>query len=341
VFFQPKISSLWIPKNWLLKNIWDITSVSIAAQIGTLPLTLFYFNRFPPWFIIGNLVVIPLVTIITIVFIIMLIFLVVPLVFSLILKVLLFLIGIMNMSVNLIDKLPSPDMDKIFLSNFQMFCFVMILIAITFFIRYKINNFLFVGLASLLFLIFAGSLRKYQSMYRSEMVLFSVPGKMIMGLFEGTDGVFIHNAADTTDISGSLAFKCKPYIIRNGISGSEIAGLSDSLDQKFGFRKIPGERNYFFRFGNKSVLILNDPVFFSGMQSIIPLNSDIVIVNNRIPRMRTGQKPLFFGNHLLISTAASRYNQFKAGETGIIQSDSIYDTRISGVYKYSEKGNGH
>src|SRR5690606_22917397 len=39
------------------KYVWDIVTVSLSAQIGVLPLVLYYFNQFPTLFIITNLLV--------------------------------------------------------------------------------------------------------------------------------------------------------------------------------------------------------------------------------------------------------------------------------------------
>lgn len=64
VWFQPVLATLWKPKNKILKYSWDILTVSFAAQIGTLPLSLYYFHQFPGLFFITNLAVIPLVSII-------------------------------------------------------------------------------------------------------------------------------------------------------------------------------------------------------------------------------------------------------------------------------------
>jgi len=60
VFLQPRIYGL-LPESryWLIDQIWAITAVSIAAQLATFPLTLFYFNQFPTYFMVSNLVVIP------------------------------------------------------------------------------------------------------------------------------------------------------------------------------------------------------------------------------------------------------------------------------------------
>ncbi len=60
VFFQSKIAKLWVVENKWLDKIWQLIAVSIAAQIMTLPLTLFYFNQFPTWFWLSSLVLVPL-----------------------------------------------------------------------------------------------------------------------------------------------------------------------------------------------------------------------------------------------------------------------------------------
>ncbi len=63
VWLQPKLAGFWKPKTWVVKQFWDITTVSIAAQIGTFPLALFYFHQFPSLFLVSNWAVIPLITI--------------------------------------------------------------------------------------------------------------------------------------------------------------------------------------------------------------------------------------------------------------------------------------
>ena len=59
VYLQPLIYKRIYTRWWLLDKVWAITAVSIAAQIATLPLTLFYFNQFPVYFMLSNLLVIP------------------------------------------------------------------------------------------------------------------------------------------------------------------------------------------------------------------------------------------------------------------------------------------
>lgn len=64
VSLQKPIYQLLQFKNKLIDNGWKLTSVSIAAQIATMPLTFFYFSQFPIYFMLSNLIVIPSSTII-------------------------------------------------------------------------------------------------------------------------------------------------------------------------------------------------------------------------------------------------------------------------------------
>ncbi|WP_179333487.1 ComEC/Rec2 family competence protein [Winogradskyella costae] len=59
VSVQPIIYKLWKPKYWIIDKPWQIFTVTLAAQIGVVPISLFYFHQFPGLFFISNLVVIP------------------------------------------------------------------------------------------------------------------------------------------------------------------------------------------------------------------------------------------------------------------------------------------
>lgn len=64
LWLQPLFSKLWIPKNKILQYFWDLLTVSFAAQIGALPLSIYYFHQFPGLFFVTNLIIIPFLTII-------------------------------------------------------------------------------------------------------------------------------------------------------------------------------------------------------------------------------------------------------------------------------------
>lgn len=45
-----------------IRSVWGITAVSVSCQIATLPLTLYYFGNFSPFFLLTNLAAIPVAT---------------------------------------------------------------------------------------------------------------------------------------------------------------------------------------------------------------------------------------------------------------------------------------
>jgi len=59
LWLQPILSSLWLPKNKISTYIWDILTVSFAAQIGAFPLSIYYFHQFPTLFFVTNLIILP------------------------------------------------------------------------------------------------------------------------------------------------------------------------------------------------------------------------------------------------------------------------------------------
>lgn len=59
VSIQPLLYNFWHSKYWITKRFWTLLTVTFAAQLGVLPLSLFYFHQFPALFFISNLVIIP------------------------------------------------------------------------------------------------------------------------------------------------------------------------------------------------------------------------------------------------------------------------------------------
>lgn len=60
LLLYPLISSWANPRNRVVTYLWSALSVSLSAQIATLPLILYYFGAFPTYFLLANLVVTPL-----------------------------------------------------------------------------------------------------------------------------------------------------------------------------------------------------------------------------------------------------------------------------------------
>lgn len=60
VLIQPVIAGLWTWRNKVKDFFWNIFTVTLAAQIGVAGISLFYFHQFPGLFILGNMMLLPL-----------------------------------------------------------------------------------------------------------------------------------------------------------------------------------------------------------------------------------------------------------------------------------------
>ena len=59
LWILPTLNRMYYPTNFFLKRIWGIITVTIAAQIGIIPLSLYYFHQFPGLFFLTNIVILP------------------------------------------------------------------------------------------------------------------------------------------------------------------------------------------------------------------------------------------------------------------------------------------
>ena len=64
LYLYPKLYAFIVIENKLLDKIWSMVCLSITAQAATLPLILYYYNQFPAYFIISNIIVVPLAALI-------------------------------------------------------------------------------------------------------------------------------------------------------------------------------------------------------------------------------------------------------------------------------------
>ena len=60
VYFQPKFLDLFKTENKFIKPVWSLLTVSLAAQLVTTPISLYYFHNFPNYFWASNMVIVPM-----------------------------------------------------------------------------------------------------------------------------------------------------------------------------------------------------------------------------------------------------------------------------------------
>lgn len=199
VWIQPKLYNLWISKFWFLNKIWQLFTVSIAAQIGVLPLSLFYFHQFPGLFFLSNLVIIPFLGFILIT-------------------------GIIVIALSSFDILPRFMGDSYDYTIQKMNSFVEWISNQEFFIIQNISFSLTLMLASYLFVFIAIKWIEKKFFYRLVLVLISLIVIQVVLTFEK------HKLQSTNEF---IVFnKSKTSIIGNRVGSDLMVASSNALTQK-------------------------------------------------------------------------------------------------------------
>lgn len=229
VVIQPYLYKRLYFRNLLADKMWLLLSVTLAAQIGTLPFTLAYFHQFPVYFWLANLVVVPLVTVI--------LYLSVALLFiSLISSYMASVAGavldcsadLVTWTVRMVDKLPYSVVDGLYPTVFQM---GLIGTAIFLLLRYHRNR-KWILLSGVLFsaivlAVFSG-IEEFRQVTRSEIVFFNIPGTRALALTSGRQTMVLYDSDQKSEVS--LKYHINPYLEGRGISEMKLYQLTDSLE---------------------------------------------------------------------------------------------------------------
>lgn len=157
VYIQPKLAALWQPPRiFLIDKAWEISCVSVAAQLATAPLGFLYFHQFPSYFLISNLLVIPAAFGIVILGIACLVLHSIPIIGSLLVALLEKILDLLNTTMLMFKSFPYSTVSEIDISTLQTWFFYMILIAILYASKYRSKAAL--GVMMIILLILGGTL---------------------------------------------------------------------------------------------------------------------------------------------------------------------------------------
>jgi competence protein ComEC len=174
VYLQPKIYGLFEPENKLIEHAWTLTAVSIAAQIATFPLGLFYFHQFPNYFLLSNFIVIPVSTVIIYLGIALFAFNQVPVISVYLAKGFSWCVWLLNASVKMIEKWPCALQEGISITVPETWLlYGMILLFAYYFFKRKVN-YLFGGLLAAVFILCL-QVREQEQQYRQrKMIVYDI-----------------------------------------------------------------------------------------------------------------------------------------------------------------------
>lgn len=233
VVLQKPIYKMFYFKCSVLNKIWEMTSVTIAAQIATTPFTIYYFHQFPIYFWLSNLFMTPVSSIVIIGGMIMLLLFFVPYVNNMIAFMVSRMIFVMNYGASWIESLPCSIVKGLYVNEIQFVILLLMLLAALLLVGLRTKKMLFLLLtSSCLFLVInLNNLTKWHE--QKEMVVYSINNMTAMDFISGKKHVLVADSAFCHDES-AFSYNVENFLVSRGVyHGGKTVPLNEEFDEDF------------------------------------------------------------------------------------------------------------
>ncbi|MBI9053858.1 MAG: ComEC/Rec2 family competence protein [Bacteroidales bacterium] len=227
VFFQPKIYSLLSPKLKITDYIWQLITVAIAAQIATFPITIHYFEQFPVYFILSNIIIIPIVSIIIYGAILLFCFSFSSNIAIYIAKILNFFTFILNKNVELIESLPFSKFDSLIIDNSEILILISTVLFFSFFILKKQIRFIKYSFLTLIFFIIYNISIPIVNSNKSMLIIYNIPKYSALNLINGNYS-HLYTDIEKQNSENTIKYNILPLWRRLGIKRFFSADLANT-----------------------------------------------------------------------------------------------------------------
>ncbi len=191
VFFMKPIYNLLYIKNKILDWLWQMSAVTISAQILTLPITVFHFHQFPNLFLITNIVAVPLSTIILGVELFLILFGWCTPIAKILGITTKWLVQLMNGYIEWWGNFSFAVSDYLQVS--LLYCIIMyaFIIAVAYWLLQKSKAAFFISLCTLLFLIIGFGVQQYNISKQKVMIVYNTPKQTAIDFIQNKNYEFI------------------------------------------------------------------------------------------------------------------------------------------------------
>ncbi|NCA85897.1 MAG: ComEC family competence protein [Clostridia bacterium] len=328
-------------RNFLADQVWKLLVVSLAAQIGTFPLAIYYFHQFPVYFFITNLVVIPLAWLIINTGVLLLLVSWISASLSAIIGMLLsvFLL-VMNGSVDFIQSLPGAVLQGLVLSLPQVVLFYLLIIVTTRFAVDKNFRMLAAGLGLVAMLLVSFVVGHAEKLSQQKLIIYQVNGHSAMEVMRGRHALLIADSAllaDANVMEFSLAMNHTYSGIRqiDMLTPDSLAGANLGKAIRFYKPNLFSVGDLRFAFINPSNL---------PQRSSVPLRVDYVVVQQN-PKIDLADLATQYDFESIIFDASNSYYRLRnwaawcdSTQTPYhnIREDGYFERPLSGQSKLGE-----
>ncbi len=288
-------------KNWLTDKIWQSAVVTVVAQAGTLPLTIMLFNRFPTYFILANITIVPVSNLLIITGCLIPLFFHVHFLCHILAIALNYLTGLTEMLTFRAASLPYSTIENIGITVPECIFLVITIFLFTWSLLKKKSVPIIYPTVFLVLFVSAAGLKDFSTKNTSELIIYNTPGNNTIGVRTGK----ILNLYSDTSLIG-------PEVKRH----SAVLGLKiNPVQLKHSFRCIKA--------GNKKILITN----YLDNKIIHNLIPDIIVITGPKPELAYDLDPVFIQKKIMICAGVKRGFYLP----GQVVPDSIHFVNKSGA----------
>lgn len=266
VFFQPQFDKLFYIGNPILKKLWQLTTVSLSAQIGTFPLAIYYFHQFPSYFLLSGYVVIIMAGILIYLSATLLILSPVHLFSQSLGWLLRNIVEGMNYLIVKIQGLPGSVLREISLSQYQLISTYFLIFSLIALVSFKRKKAVFAVVVVLICFQLPSTIRTFQAP-KKEMLVFNSRGHSVIAFVDGSKGLFLVDAKFSLDNRNKLI---QPYVLNEKLNEISCDTLKSIDIRMFGNEVVAiiDKNNYQL----KEILKASQPNYIilrsNGLQSI-------------------------------------------------------------------------
>lgn len=234
VILQKPIVSIFKPKHKIGNYFWELISVSVAAQLATFPLSIYYFGQFPNYFLLSNLSVISLSFVVVVTGVVLLATSWIGFVAHWVGLLLTYEIKLMNFLIKTIESLPFAVTDMISYSVIQVIiCYMCIFFAYRYFTKRQLKI-KYIMLTTIVLLLFSFGYDKWKSTQQSDVTVYSVDKMSVIGFNHHGSGILLADSA--------VNELCYDFNIKNHERKQKISSTIVPIDTPYyrsdGFTKI-------------------------------------------------------------------------------------------------------
>ncbi|HJV18618.1 MAG TPA: ComEC/Rec2 family competence protein [Sediminibacterium sp.] len=203
--FAKPITGLLFTPNRLLQHCWQMAAVTIAAQLLTLPLLLYYFHQFPYLFILTNFIAIPLSGLILYLEIFLLIISPFNAVALYAGQYTGFLLSVMNRIISNAALIPFGVSDQIQINLVQVVLLYLLIAMLGVWLMLKQPRALLAAMTSLVAFAGVAVYGKITAMQQQKLIVYAIPKTTALDILEGNTHRYL----------GSPAVYKSPLLVRN------------------------------------------------------------------------------------------------------------------------------